>query len=234
MLVLRQSQIDVLATTQMAGFAAASAERLADLYPKSLGRRPPSARRIILSNCFARAARHGSTRQPSLTVFAGLMLGVSPSFDSHPAVAAILRSGDAPVGDIDARIRDLPRLLPPRVWGEMAARRLTAPLYIPGDALDAAPVAQVAEALPVVFAGRGRVTDPAAIAARGAEIARRLGLGEDTEDILLCAACLCVYGRRFVDDPPAWLPTLWRSSFSRYVRLEALRARIALDTGLAV
>lgn len=235
MIIIQESQEEKLREECRRGFIRALTDECSERYARAIGSRPFRARRAIIENCLGRASLYGVTWQSSLAVFAGMMLNVAPNFDRYPRIAELLQMCRPQTDDANRMICSLTTILERRIWDRIIRERDTLPLYTPAQHLNSPLQIQIATALPLVFAGWGQLHDTKDLAVSGARHARILGMDSRNDGRLLCAAAQVIYGEKFsCPAEVSGMEEVLREDNSPKEKCDALRRRIALDTGVEI
>ena len=112
MITIRNEQMALVA---MRHLEQRTAEHFLVEYPDQAGRLTPANLAKLISDSFVRAARYGIRSEAALEGFAALALLVSPKFDEHPRLRAILTDPEIPA---DYRVLLLGETTNSRDWLE--------------------------------------------------------------------------------------------------------------------
>lgn len=136
-LIIRQNQIDTFDSSAERAFRARIAAYLRQRHSGSVIRfdgRHASVRELdertlrdLIGVGLTRARAHGLTWQSSLNAFVTLMVTVSPNFDQHPEVRAVLAAAHCPP---DFRMQELRERVSQQDW-EAAAAAYDSKAWVP-------------------------------------------------------------------------------------------------------
>jgi hypothetical protein len=223
MLTISPQIADALEVYSRPGFARDLCVELADKYPHFLPRFPEAVQLRIVSNMLARASGWGLDRQDALTAYCEYMIVIAANFDEEPEIRHALQANR---GDLNLLIPVLPEFVSEVAWDRAEAAGSSLPFFV-NPRFDGQSLPQrSAEAVKVALFDRPEAQAPDAAVARAAAEAQARGLDRETDALLVLAACHSFYGAA-----PLWLDELARERWSSGAIIEAIRLRLALDSG---
>ena len=226
MLSISEATLRTLETSARPLFARRVQAALAEKYLHFLPRFPEVVQTAIVGNMLGRASRWGIYGQRALLAFCELMIAVAANFDEQPDIRAVREGQD---GARDQVLTVLPGLVSEAAWAEAERNAATLPFYVRPSMIEAGEAERTAAAIPLVLHDRPEAASASAAVAAAQALARRLGLADVPDALLVLSACRALYGEGFDESRLAWTDGVFGAGLPPRAVVNALRLRLALD-----